>query len=167
MRDNLLFHGMSECSTHEDKTTETCVSKILKFCEDELNIGNAQTNRLELRSVDVFLDDLENHRQGNPDIDSCMKDFTDTVFKISYDHFGKTCSNQYKPKKSKTQWFNAECRRTKSTCFESKRNFKQDPSEHNKTLFLEHRSLYAKTKRKARNIFYSKEKAKLIKTSKT
>lgn len=41
MRDNLLFYGFPEESAIGDRNTENCVSKVLDFCRDKLEISDA------------------------------------------------------------------------------------------------------------------------------
>ena len=42
MKDNLLFFGIDECGTFEDRMQERCAEKIHDFCEKELGIPTAK-----------------------------------------------------------------------------------------------------------------------------
>ena len=44
MRDNLLFHGIEECVSYEDRRSEDCATKILNLCENSLQIENATSS---------------------------------------------------------------------------------------------------------------------------
>ena len=43
MRDNLLFFGLDEAGTPDERRAENCAEKILSFCSDMLNIPDAQS----------------------------------------------------------------------------------------------------------------------------
>ena len=68
--------------------------------------------------------------------------------------------------KPKSPWFNADCRKAKNDFMKTKRCLSINSSVENKTLFLISRSKFAKTKRHAKMVFYSKEKSKLSDMSK-
>lgn len=47
MRDNLLFHGLKECDTFDQRKQENCLDKVLELCEVTLKIENAREMKID------------------------------------------------------------------------------------------------------------------------
>lgn len=47
MRDNLLFFGIPECSTFDQRKEEDCLNKIQMFCENSLKIENVDAIKID------------------------------------------------------------------------------------------------------------------------
>ena len=88
---------------------------------------------------------------NNIDINTCVESFSELIYDISFNTNGHTFNSNpiHKPIK-KAAWFNNECKNRKSLFFNSKRLYKNNPTDHNKTLFLSTRSDFSKAKRKAK-----------------
>ena len=114
----------------------------------------------------LFDDISQKLTSGENDIDLCLNSMSDVIYDISFKSFCKSLSNKPKRTKPKSPWFNTGCRNAKNDFMKNKRCFSINPSVENKTNFLLSRSKYAKAKRHAKTMFYSKEKNKLSDMSK-
>ena len=47
MRDNLLFHGIPECTSNDQRKEEDCEKKIKDLCESVLNVEDAQSIKFD------------------------------------------------------------------------------------------------------------------------
>ena len=47
MRDNLLFHGVPECDSFDQRKEEKCDEKIINLCDQTLHIENAGNIKIE------------------------------------------------------------------------------------------------------------------------
>jgi hypothetical protein len=121
-------------------------SKLLEM----LNLKKVEFDQLTER-----LNSAENN------IDDCINSFSNIIHDISYTCFGKKCNKNKKPYKQKAPWFDNDCREAKHKFLESKRSFKNSPSNENKINFLSSRQNFINLKRKKRNKHNAREKVKL------
>ena len=64
-------------------------------------------------------------------------------------------------KRKPAVWLNQDCKDSKSAFLNAKRTLKNSYSENNKIAFLEARSIFVQTKRRARLKFQNEQKIKL------
>ena len=131
----------------------------------------------ETGELDSFLNSLENNRylfddvtdkltSGEHDVNACIDTLSSIIYDISFNSFGKHISSNKHKKDKKSPWFDGICKQAKADFFKSKRLFQSNKIEVNKLNFLLCRSNFAKVKRHARHVYYSKEKSKLNTMSK-
>ncbi|XP_053379986.1 uncharacterized protein LOC128548636 [Mercenaria mercenaria] len=152
----------------------------LKNCIDIPQNDSVEYDKIfwDISKKDSFIEQVDNNSvlfdrinsrllSGEYDIDQCMSEFSNLVHDISYRCFARTVNSRPKPKKKKSPWFDEQCRRAKSNFFAAKRQYMSNRSEENKVQFLNSKHVYSAVKRKAKSVFYNKEKIKLSDMSKT
>ncbi|MCG7875093.1 MAG: reverse transcriptase family protein [Candidatus Thiodiazotropha endolucinida] len=105
------------------------------------------------------------------EIDSKVNLLTDIIYNACFSVCGKsvriksqgTCTNEHK----KAVWFNQECRDKKTAFLNAKRCFRILNSDSNRTAFLESRSDFLRTKKRAKIKYQNEQKSKLANMSKT
>ena len=126
---------------------------------------------------DSFLNTLENNRylfddvtgkltSGEHDVNACIDSFSNTIYDLSFNSFGKHFFPNKRNKVKKSPWFDSNCKKAKADFLKAKRLFNSNKIDVNKLNFLLCRSNFAKIKRHARLVYYSKEKSKLNTMSK-
>ena len=115
-----------------------------------------------------LFDDLSNKLISNEiDIDTFVDDFSCIVYDISFKLHCKSCRNGPRlPKCRKSEWFDKDCKKSKTVFLESKRVFRSVRSDENRKVFLENRKAFCKIKRNAKHKYYISEKCKMSKLSK-
>ena len=131
------------------------------------NTNNVDSFLNYLNSKKYLFDDISDKlTSGEIDINNYVNCFSDIVYNISFQCFGKTFSSKPRAFKKKAPWFNDECRMAKREFLNFKRTLALHSNEENKMAFLLSRGNFISIKRKAKRMFYSKEKVNLSKLSK-
>ena len=116
----------------------------------------------------MFDEITNNLLHDNVDFDVCIERLSDLIYDISFQINGKTFSVNptSKPNNRKSLWFDATCKEHKHIFYHCKRLFKDKPTDVNRLSFLNARSNFCDVKRKAKRIFYTKERHMLTTLSK-
>ena len=101
-------------------------------------------------------------------IDSKIILLTDIIYDVCFSVCGKTVrvKGSQSKKRKPAVWFNQDCKDSKSAFLNAKRTLKNSYSENNKIAFLEARSIFVQTKRRARLKCQNEQKFKLADMSK-
>ena len=93
---------------------------------------------------------------------------TNIIYDVCFSVCGKTVrvKGSQSKKRKPAVWFNQDCKDSKSAVLNAKRTLKNSYSENNKIAFLEVRSIFVQTKRRARSKFQNEQKFKLSDMSK-
>jgi len=144
-----------------------CISDVPnEYVEFEKIVWNSSENDLFLNILQdkcsVFNEINQKLLDGVYDIDQCMKSFSDTVYDISFACYGKTYNNRPKQKKSKSLWFNDDCKYAKKLFCDAKRRYANIKSEDNKIYLLNFRKQYITVKRSAKGNILTQKKLKCL-----
>ena len=109
-------------------------NKSKKIIWDALHKGELLEN---LSDKKEFFDNLvEELNDGNCDINYCINSLSSKIHEISFQHYGKTFSNNRNYYKFNIPWFDKNCRASKSTFYNVKRSYILNPTEVNKRTLL-------------------------------
>lgn len=179
MLQNMCVHDLTEFSDHCCITFDIFFEHVNVICNEEITYDKIEWEKCNIEELHVLLndeksqfDDITNNLLNNViDIDTCMNQFSGLVFNLSYKLNGKTVKSGGRPckrtRKETSDWFNRNCKESKNEFYRCKRIYHENPSDANKELFLTARSAFCTCKRKAKRIFYSKEKRTLSHLSKS
>jgi hypothetical protein len=97
------------------------------------------------------------------DINTCIYDFSNIVFDISFQLQGKTCSlkRTIRPNVKRSPWFNNECKASKIEFYRCKRLFSESPTDVHRHLFLNARKQFCNVKKIAKRNYFDREKRTL------
>ena len=173
--DNMFVSDLSEFSDHcsieislnikfESPTEE--FRTFDKFCWDSAD-ENLLFSILETKRRD-FDEATEALCNDASVIDSKIILLTDIIYDVCFSVCGKTVrvKGSQSKKRKPAVWFNQDCKDSKSAFLNAKRTLKNSYSENNKIAFLEARSIFVQTKRRARLKFQNEQKFKLADMSK-
>lgn len=139
-----------------------------KIVWDSNNVDKILKSLSDKRSV--FQDICNKLLSNESDIDQCITDFTDSIYDVSFQHFGKRFrtnrSNKNERTKRKVPWFNEECEQAKRTFQRNRHIYKNNRNAINLGNFVTSRNAYAKIKKRAKTKYFASEKDRLSNLSK-
>ena len=172
---NMQVFELTEFSDHCPIEFSLNFENFIMFKTDNLTYEKIIWDNVDPQ---LFINTLNSHKHSfdnlsrnllsnNIDINSCVESLSELIYDISFSTNGRTFySNPKRKPIKKAAWFNDECKNIKSLFCNAKRMYKNYSTDINRILFLSTRRDFAKAKRKAKYLYYNKEKTNLSNLSK-
>ncbi|MES9880358.1 MAG: reverse transcriptase family protein [Sedimenticola sp.] len=155
----LLLCLQTEQTPRESRTTQTCKQTTQKLVWDESKVP---IFRNQLMNNHETLQRLTEHINNSP-VDRTVETFTNCIYENGLHAFGKTFNQQRANITTKTSkpWYDHECIRAKHDFKRARNTFVKHMSDDNRKLFVKTRTIYTRTKRKAKQRYKLREGERL------